>query len=158
VIRKENNLLPKLSTSIWVKMRKGKIGFIKNNISGDIDATGRNIKALEAFVKGAVTKEGTPNRPKREFASVVWSQVGPTGTAKYPKGVIIWLFFEKARHRDFIVNDLTWEEINEVCCSEERLVPKLERHGSIGEQSKAHFDNVPMLPLGHPVLLVSMGA
>lgn len=53
--RKKVYLGAKTGAGIAVQLSKGKDVFIKDYISGDVDASCRNIKALETFVEVAIT-------------------------------------------------------------------------------------------------------
>jgi predicted DNA-binding ribbon-helix-helix protein len=54
----KENFSSKLRTCVRKKLRKRKDLFIKNNISGNINSTGRKIKTYVSFMVGAITQEG----------------------------------------------------------------------------------------------------
>jgi hypothetical protein len=66
-------------------MFKGKHSFIKNNVTGDIDSTSGNFKALNTFVTWAITKKDTLFGAEYKFAFVVWAKIRPTCTTKNTK-------------------------------------------------------------------------
>jgi hypothetical protein len=63
--------------------------FVEDDITGDIHAIGRNMKAFIAFVYRAVTKEDTFFGAKFEFVFVIRAKVWPTCTAEnFEKSII----------------------------------------------------------------------
>jgi hypothetical protein len=63
--------------------------FVEDDITGDIHAIGRNMKAFIAFVYRAVTKEDTFFGAKLKFATVVGTKVWPTCTTKHFKESVV---------------------------------------------------------------------
>jgi hypothetical protein len=55
--RKEKNFSPEESTSIGMKLGKGKYCFIKDNVSRHIDTSSGHIKAFHTFVHMTVAKK-----------------------------------------------------------------------------------------------------
>jgi hypothetical protein len=46
-------------------------------------------------VKRTIAKQNTLFGPKSELAFVVWTKIGPTGTTKNAKGIIVWCHIEE---------------------------------------------------------------
>jgi hypothetical protein len=56
----KENLGTELGTNIFMKFIKGEDVLIEYDVSRDVDTPSGYIKALIAFVRGAITKEATP--------------------------------------------------------------------------------------------------
>jgi len=57
-----------------------------------------------------------------------------------------------------IMNNFRWKAIDEENSSKKRLIPKFEWHRSMGKESNPHFNNMSMLALCGPILLVRVRA
>lgn len=84
---------------------EGECGFIKDYISGDVNSAGRNMETTVSFMLEAVSKENTELRPKGKFVLVIWSEVGPTGTAEDFQEIVVWSFVKEEFERGFVVGD-----------------------------------------------------
>jgi hypothetical protein len=82
--------------------------------------------------------------------------IWPTGIAKNAKRFIVWLRVEEAFNRCVMIDNFARKKIYEKSGSEKSFIPKLERHGGISKQGKAHFNNMTMLPFSRAILLMSM--
>jgi hypothetical protein len=69
---------------------KGEDVLIEYDVSRDVDTPSGYIKALIAFVRGAITKEATPFRMEFKLLGIVGSKVRPTRTTKHLEPVVIW--------------------------------------------------------------------
>jgi hypothetical protein len=71
------------------KTSKWKIGLIKYDIAGNVNATSWNMKTFVALVKRAIPKKNTFFGSKLKFAIVIWTEMRPTSTPKnLEKGII----------------------------------------------------------------------
>jgi hypothetical protein len=68
---------------------KRKDFFIKDYITTYINSSSRNIQALKAFMKRAISMKDTPLRTKFQFSRVEGSNIRPTGTPKHSKRRVI---------------------------------------------------------------------
>jgi hypothetical protein len=65
-----------------MEIYKGIGCFIEYDITGNINATQRYVKALKAFVHVTITKENTSHGAVLTFLSVIGAEVGPAGTSE----------------------------------------------------------------------------
>jgi hypothetical protein len=86
----KENLGTELGTNIFMKFIKGEDVLIEYDVSRDVDTPSGYIKALIAFVRGAITKEATPFRMEFKLLGIVGSKVRPTRTTKHLEPVVIW--------------------------------------------------------------------
>ena len=70
-------------------MRERKYRFIKNNVTRNIHAIGRNVETLITFVYGAIAEEHTVFGAELKLALVVGTEMRPTRTTEHFKESII---------------------------------------------------------------------
>jgi hypothetical protein len=107
-----------------------------------------------------VTDEDAFLGAKHEFLGIVWTEVRKTCTTKRFKHAVVWFGFvsKETLKRRGIVNDPSRKAIDQESCSSECLIPKGHRHGSLGKEGEACFDNVSVFPFNGAVLLVGVRA
>jgi len=63
----------------------------------------------------AISKENTTSGTESELTSIVGSKIRPTSTPKNSKRIIFRLFFERELHGRMEVDNLTRQNINNIC-------------------------------------------
>jgi hypothetical protein len=101
-----------------------KHGFIKDNVTGDVDTTRGFIKALVALVHRTIAQENTHLGSKLEFVSIILTKTWPTRTAKDTEKLVIGLNFEKAKKWCLFVKNRSRHAINQVASRQEGLIPE----------------------------------
>lgn len=118
-----------------MKFFKGKLYFVKNNITRDINTASRDIEALDSFVLHTIAKKNTLFGTEHEFAIVIGTKIGPTSTPKHTKWSIIWLGMKETFGGSFMLDDTARQNINKINSSEESFIPEFQRHGGSSKQS-----------------------
>ena len=127
--RKQEDLFAKESTDIRMEISEGKLSFVKDNVTRNIDTARRDVKEFDSFVLGTISNEHALRGAKHKFAIIVWTEIRPAGTSEHTERLVVRFDVEKAFEGCFIVNDTTRKHIDNMHGSEECFVPKLERHG-----------------------------
>jgi hypothetical protein len=93
---------------------------------------------------------------KSELAFVIGSKVGPTGTTKNTKCIIVGHDMKKALSWRLKINNFAREQVNEKGGSEKGFVPIFKRHRCICKQGKTNFNYMTMFTFSRAILLMSM--
>jgi hypothetical protein len=99
-------------------------GFIKNDVTGDVNATRGFIKTLVALVHRTIAQENTHLGSKLEFVSIILAKTRPTRTTKDTEKLVIRLNFEKAEKWCLFVKNRCRHAINQVASRQEGLIPE----------------------------------
>lgn len=152
----EKNLLAKKCSGVGMKINKWEVCFIEDHISRDVNPASRNIKAFDAFVLSTVPDKDTLLGAKHEHSIIIWSKSWLTCATKDTKGVVIWFCMEEFFSGSVIVEDSTWQYIDEMHGSEKSFIPKFKWHGGSCEKCKSYFYYMHVLAFSGPILLMSM--
>ena len=72
----------------------------------------------------AISQKHTPSRSESKLPVVVGPKVWPTGTTENTQRGVLRFFFEKELYRSVVINDFARENVYEVGCGQEGLIPK----------------------------------
>jgi hypothetical protein len=76
-------------TGIRMKSVEGENIFIKYNSTRYVNTSCRDIETFDTFMQGAISEKNTPFRAKSNLACIIRTKVGPTGTTKRTKSIIV---------------------------------------------------------------------
>jgi hypothetical protein len=116
-----------------IKPREWEDTFVKNDVTRNIDSSSCHVQALVPFVMTTIPDENTLFGSEGEFPSIVRAKKRPTSTSKGFKHIVVWfsLSTKKTLKRCCIVNNTSWQAINEVCGCGESFIPKFHGHGGL---------------------------
>jgi hypothetical protein len=78
-------------------------GFIKNDITGNINTARGAVETLVPLVHRAIPQEDTHRGSERQLASIVLPQARPTSASKNTEKGVVGLDFEKAKERGILL-------------------------------------------------------
>jgi hypothetical protein len=116
-----------------MKRSKRKYVFIKNYITRNIDSPGRDVEALDTFVKRTISEKNTPFGTESKFAFVVGAEVWPASASKNTKRCVGGCNIEEFFGGCGMVEHFCREKVDEECRGEESFVPKFKSHRCIGK-------------------------
>jgi hypothetical protein len=111
---------------LGVQFYKREHRFIKHNTSRDVHMICLNFKTFEAFVERTIAKKHTLCGAELKFPLVKWPKIWLAEATKGSKRVGVWLYNKKATNESVIVDNSAQKVINEVCRSDEGIIPKLQ--------------------------------
>ena len=115
--------------TIALSKRKGI--FIEDDMPGDDDSVGREIKAAVSFVMSRVAKENAQDGPRSEFMWSSGGQVWVTFATEDSQVIICWRLAEEGKVRRGKLESLGGQDVNQGGRRGEGLDPVRGRHGRL---------------------------